>query len=366
MQNALLVMFKQNPHDHAQYLERLQELESIARATGYEVVDKIVQTKVKPSPKYLIGKGKVLEIAEEAQEKQADIIVFWNILNPRQKHDLGQALQILVIDRTQLILELFAQNASTPEAKLQIRLAQLKTQYPIQRYIALQKLRTDHPGLRASGEYAYHGKIKQLQKAIQRTEDKLQQIQKHKQEQIQTRKERGWIVALTGFYNTGKTTLFNAMTQGEQKTAPYPFTTLSSKVSKLNNTHRQIFLTDSIGLVQDMHELDEIITSFQLTFEDVRSADLVLCMVDISEGTSLIERKLKESLSLLEEKLDVSSERILIAFNKTDLLESQEAQNKLQELSLDGYDCTLISALESYKIDELQNTIVSKLLSIRS
>lgn len=348
-------MLKQDPHDHLLYETRLHELESIANAVGYAVCHRKVQTKIKPNPKYLVGGGKVEEIREIVEEKNCETTIFWNILSSRQKYDIERILGNTVIDRSELILELFANNASTLESKLQVNLARLRKQFPYERYRALQRFHSERPGLRSFGEYAYHRKVKELQSAIKKTERNLERIKWRREKETSTRRGIGKVIALTGFYNAGKTTLFNALTKSNQKCADYPFTTLASKVARCYIAGKNYFLIDSIGLIQDLEELNEIITSFELTLSDVRNADLVLCLLDFAEEIAIVNRKLDVSLKILN-SLDVTSDRILLVLNKTDMVEDDRA-NSIELAPKHVF----ISARRSEGLLALKGLIASKL-----
>lgn len=344
-------MLKQNPHDHILYRSRLDELESLAEAIGYDVRGKIVQTRKRPDPKYYIGKGKLEEIRSEAEENDISSVIWWNILPSRQKYDIELALRTDVRDRSDLILDIFSQNAHTTEAELQIRLAKLKKRFPYERYKAWLRLQKERPGPRALGEYAYHGKVNQLQKTIKNTEQKLEKIMRRKSIAIEERKQIGKLVTITGFYNSGKTTLFNLLTDESKPIGDVPFTTLASKVSGT----KECFIADSIGFVQDMSDLEEIIASFKLTLEDIKAADLVLCMIDGSEDLTTIWRKLDEASKILSD-LNVSPDKTLLILNKVDLLNEKEIEERLDFVKRHCHyhrDLLLTSALTGEGVNEI-------------
>ncbi|MFP4559054.1 MAG: GTPase HflX [Archaeoglobaceae archaeon] len=351
-QASILVMLKENPHDHVLFKARLDELEEVAKAVGYNVKDRIVQTRIKPDPKYFIGSGKVDEITELAEKEGISHLIFWNIISSRQKYDVEAATGMSVKDRSDLILELFSQNAHTTEAKLQIELAKMKKLFPYERYKAWVRLQRERPGFHSSGEYAYHSRVKQLQKTIKNTEGKLEDILRRKRNEIQNRKEIGKLVTITGFYNAGKTTLFNLLTEESKPVSNIPFTTLASKVSQAKG----VLITDTIGFVQDMDDLKELITSFKPTLEDIRMADLVLCMIDISDDPIILERKLKEAIKILGE-LEVPPHRILILLNKIDLLNERDVKEHLEMVRKYGYNFRPISAHTKEGIEELSHTL---------
>lgn len=349
---SILVMLKENPHDHVLFKARLDELEEVVKAVGYNVNDRIVQTRIKPDPKYFIGSGKVEELADIAENDSVSHLIFWNIISSRQKYDIEVVTGMNVKDRSDLILELFSQNAHTTEAKLQIELAKMKKLFPYERYKAWIRLQRERPGFQSAGEYAYHSRVKQLQKTIKNTERKLEDVMKKKENEIKSRKEIGKLVTITGFYNAGKTTLFNLLTEESKPVSNIPFTTLASKVSNAKG----VLITDTIGFVQDMDDLKEFITSFKPTLEDIRMADMVLCMIDISDDPIILERKLKEAIKILGE-LEVSPHRILILLNKIDLMDQKEVEERLDVVRKYGYNFRLISANSGEGIEELSHTL---------
>ncbi len=313
---ALLVMLRCDPHDHAVWVSRMEEMEAIARAAGYAVLDRVTQIRPKPDPKFLVGAGKVKEMKARLETAPDGVAVFWDRLTSRQKYDLEKALGRTVLDRAELILELFRKNARTPEAKMQIELALLRKRFPMERFRAAERLKTEQPGPKGLGEFAYMREVRQMQQVVRRTSEKLKAVQRQRGLHRRARAEKGPLVALTGFYNAGKSTLFNALTRGSQEVADYPFTTLSTKVGRLHSA-APVFVADSIGLVQAMEDLEEIVASFDLTLEEVRSADRVLLVVDASEPSGVVERKLSEALRVLGH-LKVFHSRILLVWNKVD------------------------------------------------
>lgn len=313
---ALLVMLRRGTRDREVVPGRMEEMAAIAEAAGYTVLDRVVQSRARPDPKFLVGSGKVKEMKARLEGAPEGVVIFWERLTPRQKYDLEKALGHAVLDRAELILELFRKNARTPEAKMQIELALLRKRFPLERFRVSERLKSEKPGPKGRGEFAYLREMKQMQEVMRRTAEKLNAVQAQRGLHRRARAEKGPLVALTGFYNAGKSTLFNALTRGAQEVADAPFTTLSTKVGRLHSAE-PVFIADSIGLVQGMDDLEEIVASFDLTLEEVRSADLVLLVLDASEPAAVVERKLSEALRVLGH-LKVSHSRILLVWNKMD------------------------------------------------
>ncbi|MEM3086516.1 MAG: GTPase HflX [Halobacteria archaeon] len=313
---ALLVMLRQGPGDPDVWTSRMEEMEAIARAAGYAVLDRVTQTRARPDPKFLVGAGKVEEVKSRLDAAPDAVVVFWDRLTSRQKYDLEKTLERTVLDRAELILELFRKNARTPEAKMQIELALLRKRFPVERFRASERLKGEQPGPKGRGEFAYLREVKQMRAVVRRTSERLKSVQRQRGLHRKARAGKGPLVALTGFYNAGKSTLFNALTRGSQEVADHPFTTLSSKVGRLHSP-APVFVADSIGLVQAMDDLEEIVASFDLTLEEVRAADRVLLVVDASEPPAVAERKLWEARRVLGH-LKVDPDRVLLVWSKVD------------------------------------------------
>jgi len=361
LKRALLCMVKTNPHDHTLYKLRLQELEKLAEVAGYKVVERVVQVRRREHSSFCVGKGKVDEIKDLIRDKNIDIVIFYNILKSNQKYNLEKAFEVQVIDRYDLILEIFDKSASDKISKLQIELARLTKAFPYEKLKAGIRYLTEHPGKKSMGEYAYHSVIKQLRKRIKRVKSELGVLREIHEKRIRERKEKGKpIICLTGFYGAGKTSIFNRLTGLSKPVTGRPFTTLSSKYYLINNHTLEMFIIDTIGFALDLDP--RLVESFNLTLNDIKASDIVLLIVDISDPIGILLLKLKTSLQILRD-LGVTHDKIILVLNKIDKINESEIKKKI--VFLHGYisvfEYVLVSAKTGEGFEDLLNKIYRKL-----
>jgi len=328
--NAIVAMLrKPNQYD---WKIRLLELKELVRSAGYNIVDEVIQTKPAPISSTLFGRGKIDEIKNRAEINNADTLVIWNTLKSIQKFNLERFTGLRVIDRYELVLEIFQRNAGDQLAKMQIELAYLEKLIP---YFKLRERLihgpTDKPFFRAGGEYGWVPKVAWLRKRRKRIKEQIQSMLQKKIVQIKKRKELGFrIVTFVGYYNAGKTSLFNALT-GEQKPVSLrPFTTLSPKYSKLRGAEK-ILLVDTIGFVSDLDP--RIISSFRINLEDMVEADMLIWTIDIADNQSMLDLKIKATAKILKRN-NLIDKNMLVAANKIDALNNGIPQkiDKIQQL----------------------------------
>jgi len=360
MRKAFICYLRANPND--QFQLKVLELEGLARAAGYDVVGTFVQTG-KPDPRHMLGSGKIREVAEKAEEGGVDTVIFYNQLSAKQQFNLERALRREIIDRYDLTLKIFEAEATDMSSKLQIKLARLLKEVPYRKMLTSMKFKMgrEHPGPMGFGEYAYHREVSMLMKAKARAEGEItRRLRMHKL-LIEKRRERGIpIVCIAGYYNAGKTSLFNTLTGLSKRVGEEPFTTLSSKYYLIDKNGFLFYLVDTIGFVVDLDP--RLIHSFRLTLEDIASSDLVLLAADVSDREEILRLRTEASLGYLSD-LGVSGERILIAFNKVDRLDPNAARERVERLlgELGGYDYVLVSAKKKINIEELAQRISEKL-----
>ncbi len=333
---AILCMLKTNVHDHSIYRVKMDELKSLVESLGIEVVGEVIQTRYRPFAKYHVGSGKVKEIRKKKNRMDANLIIFYNILRSSQKLNLMMALDIEVIDRYELTLEIFDQMASDTLSKLQIAAARLEKQAPFYKLQASVNYTNDRPFFRAGGEYAFHGQLRELTRSQARINEEIDKLMEEKSQRIWKRKnELGFpVVCIAGFYNAGKTSLFNTITGDKKPVSDRPFTTLSSKYQKrFIDYETTVIFIDTIGFMLDLDP--RLIQSFKLNLLDIRSSDVVVLLLDITDPLLTLQLKINEGIRLLRE-IGVNRSRMLIIFNKLDL--DQDIQEELaKELSLDVY-----------------------------
>ncbi|MCD6262907.1 GTPase HflX [Candidatus Bathyarchaeota archaeon] len=362
---AVLCMLKTEVHDHIFFRVRMNELRRLVETLGLEVAREFIQTRARPYARYLIGKGKVREIRKFIKKNDIDVVVFYNILKSNQKLNLIRALGCDVIDRYEVILEIFDLMASDTLSKLQIEAARLDKLYPFFKLRASVKYRTERPFLRSMGEYAYHSKLRALRRRMSRIRERIRELRAEKQERIRKRRELGYpMVCIAGYYNAGKTSLFNALTGELKRVSDDPFTTLSSKYQRRYLNESEFFLfIDTIGFVIDLDP--RLIKSFELNLEDMRSADVVLLLLEISDPFPLLSMKLRGGIKLLEE-IGIDKDRVIVVFNKIDLLDEEQVAERIERLRMEdrGLEWVCISAKKRINLEGLIEAIRDRIREV--
>ena len=303
---------------------KMNELCGLAQAAGYRVLAEISQRRSRDHL-FQIGRGKI----EEALSYHPHRLIFYNPLSPGQVYNIRSQFGAQVLDRFNLILEIFSSRASTREAKLQVELARLSYDAPQVRNALAVKKRGEQPGFRGAGAYEeamYHdirGRMAKIRAELAAREDKGENRR-------QRRREQGFdLVALAGYTNAGKSTLLNSLTGSAVKAQDQPFTTLSPTTRALEVLGRRILLTDTVGFIDDLPHF--LIKAFRSTLSEISEADLVLLVADISDPIELLRRKLIASHKALWD-CEVTSP-IITVLNKADRLEVRKAAEKAQLVS---------------------------------
>lgn len=349
MERALLVTIKiENEKDRWSLEDNALELEELATTCGVKVVEHISCVRDVPTANLFIGKGKAEEIAAISYEHDIQTVIFSHDLSGMQQRNLEDVIGRKTVDRTQLILDIFARHAKTPEGKTQVELAQLKYLLPrlIGKGVILSRL-GGGIGTRGPGEQKLEIDRRRIRTRIDRLNADLRQMSGHRAMMRKKRKGRQIrSVALVGYTNAGKSTLLNALTGAEQVVSNSLFTTLDplSKSLKLPNGEH-IVISDTVGFVHNLpHHLVE---AFKATLEEATEADLLIHVLDIS--APLIEERNKAVLDVLKE-LEADQKPIITALNKTDLVEDKELVQKI----LTGYsNAVLVSARQKINFENL-------------
>jgi GTP-binding protein HflX len=319
--------------------ESLEELKLLAETAGAEVLDTVIQERQKLDPAFFIGKGKTEEIGDLARRKGANLIIFDDDLSPAQIYNLEKKLDVKVIDRSTLILDIFAKRAKTKESKIQVELAQLKYLLPrLTRGWTHLSRQEGGIGTRGPGETQLEMDRRRLRRKITDLEKSLVKIDKERTVQRKRREEMfsegtvsGGKVTLVGYTNAGKSTLFNQLTKASAKTEEKLFTTLDSTTRLIRFTededpsgdgkssnHLKIVLTDTIGFIRKLPH--HLVASFKSTLDEVRLADLLLHVVDISHPDFAQHMdKVNQVLS----ELDSLDKPTIMVYNKIDKLEGK-------------------------------------------
>jgi len=362
---AVLCMLKTDTHDHRVYRIKLDELQSLVETLGVEVVGEFVQSRHRPFARYHVGSGKVKEVRRYVERHGVDLVVFYNILRSSQKLNLIRALGCDVVDRYEVTLEIFDRMASDNLSKLQIEAARLEKLAPYFKLEASIRYHNERAFFRSMGEYAYHSQLRELTRRQARIRGKIKALKREKQQRIRRRRRLGFpAVCISGFYNAGKTSLFNALTGDRKPVSPQPFTTLSSKYQRRYlDPETTLLFIDSIGFVIDLDP--RLIKSFELNLEDIRSADLVLLLLEVTDPLLILRIKLREGIRLLTE-IGVSRDRIIVVLNKVDLAPDL-VETMGEKLGMERLDLpwTAVSAKERINLDGLLHTVTDRLKQLK-
>lgn len=349
--------------------DSLDELALLAQTAELEVVGRIFQRLPEPQPKFFIGPGKVKEVAALREQTQADLIVFDDELSPAQTRNLEEELQTQVIDRTGLILDIFARHARTHEGRLQVELAQYQYLLPRLRrqWTHLERQAGTGGtaaggvvGLRGPGETQLEIDRRLIERRIAWLKDQLADVHRHRELYRQRRRQTGIpVIALVGYTNAGKSTLLNAMTGADVLAEDKLFATLDP-------TTRQVLLpgnivalmTDTVGFIQKLPP--QLVAAFRATLEEIEEADLLLHVVDVThrnaqEHAQTVEQTLRE--------LGVDHKPVLTVLNKIDLLEGATAEDVGQIAAEMGLptDIVAVSAQRGWGLQTLGERIVAML-----
>jgi GTP-binding protein HflX len=295
----------------------LNELKELARTCGVEVFDVVMQHRRKIDPQFLMGKGKLADLVIRGLQIGANILIFDHELTPAQIRNITNFTDLKIIDRTQLILDIFSQRAHSAEGKIQVELAQLKYLLPrlITKNTAMSRL-TGGIGGRGPGETKLEINRRRVRDKIVRLEKDLKKIQKMRIERRRKRKRKGLpIISIIGYTNAGKSTLLNALTQSDVLTEDLLFATLDPKSSRLRFPRdTEAVITDTVGFIR--HLPQELFAAFRATFEELHEADLLLHIIDVCNPN--FEEHIQAVENILEE-LDLTNKKIIRVFNKEDL-----------------------------------------------
>ena len=322
-ERALLVGVSSAPR--AETEAEMAELRELADSCGMQVIDTVVQQRAQADPRFVIGAGKLQDLAIRALQEGATIIVFDQELNPTQVRSISEQIELKVIDRTQLILDIFAQRAQTREGKLQVELAQLKYMLPrlVGKNTAMSRL-TGGIGGRGPGETKLEIDRRRVRDRIGRLEKALSEVRTHRGQQRSKRNKRGLpIVSIIGYTNAGKSTLLNTLTNSRVLAENRLFATLDPSSRRLRFPRdTEVIITDTVGFIKDLPA--DLMVAFRATLEELESADLLLHIVDLSnprfqDQIEAVERTLSD--------LNLQHTAIITVLNKQDLVAPELVKN---------------------------------------
>ena len=333
----------------------MDELGGLAEAAGAEVVLRVMQERPKPDPSTFLGGGKIKILAASCAEMRVDVVIFDNELTPAQLRQIEEEVGRKIIDRTQLILDIFARRAKTREGKLQVELAQLK--YLLPRLVgagdALSRL-GGGIGTRGPGETKLETDRRRIRTRIHAISEDIEQVRRRRS-QLRERRHKASVptVALVGYTNAGKTTLFNVLTRAGAEASNALFVTLDPLVRQVRlPDNRELLVSDTVGFIDRLPHA--LVAAFRATLEEVADADLMLHVIDASAPDR--DRRIDAVRSVLEEvgALEVP---LIEVYNKCDALTPDERRRLAEQ----DPSAILISALTGDGVDDLIETVASRL-----
>src|SRR5436189_1728857 len=291
----------------------------MATSAGARIIDEVIQHRDRPDPATFIGKGKVEELHEEVVVEGVDVVIFDGELSPGQAKNLEEALDTKVVDRTALILDIFARRARSKEGKLQVELAQLE--YRLTRLAGYRDYLSrlgGGIGTRGPGETKLEMDRRQIRHRISTLKRHIEQIRKHRQlHRERRRREHLPLVSLVGYTNAGKSTLFRALSKENTLVSKRLFSTLDTLIRRIQlGQNFPILISDTVGFIRKLPH--QLVSAFRATLEEVVETDLILHVIDVSDPA--YEQKREVVLEVLDD-IGAGNHPILTVYNKADLLE---------------------------------------------
>ena len=354
-ERALLAALRLPKQRRFEVEESLDELGRLAESAGAEVVGRVTQERAAPTPKLYFGKGKVDELKTSSERQAANLVISDDSLSPIQERNLGGSLGLKVIDRTALILDIFAQRARTMEGKLQVELAQLSYLLPrlVGQWKHLERL-GGGIGTRGPGETQLESDRRMIRHRIQKIRGDLNRVRTHRRLLRDRRKASGLpVAALVGYTNAGKTTLLNQLTGAGHMAADQLFVTLDPTARLVSRAgHAPFILTDTVGFIRKLPH--QLIAAFKATLEELEEADVLVHVVDASHPG--LEEQMA-AVELLLTELELTGRPSIVALNKVDRLDADVALEAL----VDRFDGVAISARTGEGVDRLLDRVAQTL-----
>jgi GTP-binding protein HflX len=346
---------RKGTRDAAEIDEHLDELARLADTAGAEVAGRVVQLVTAPTPDFYVGRGKVEEIRATLEESGATVAVFDEDLSPTQGKHLEDALKVRVMDRTELILDIFALRARSREARMQVELAQLEYLLPrlTRMWAHLSRIRGGI-GLRGPGETQLETDRRIIRRKIGALKEKLGHVAEHRARLRDRSRERGVLrVALVGYTNAGKSSLLRALTRAEAHVEDRLFATLDTASREISNGGRSFRFTDTVGFIRKLPH--DLVASFRSTLEEATQADVIVHVVDVSHPAW--EHQMAVVGEVLEEVGVHDGRRIVVALNKADRLDTADRTHRLATARAQGWEAVLVSAVNGEGLTELATVV---------
>jgi GTP-binding protein HflX len=331
--------------------ESLAELRTLAESAGAEVVGAILQRRDRPDPATLIGAGKLEEIAGAAASADADVLLFDHDLSPSQQRNIEKIIQRRVIDRTQLILDIFARHARTREGQLQVELAQLRYMLPRLAGHGVEMSQLGGGiGTRGPGETKLETDRRKIARRVRNVEGQIENVRRIRAQQRQRRESAPVAtVALVGYTNAGKSTLFNALTQAKVLESARMFATLDPTIrGVVLPSKRKVLMSDTVGFIRNLPHT--LVSAFRATLEEVQRASLVL---HVSDASSKLSAEQDAQVEIVLKELEAEKKPRLRVMNKIDLLDEEVAQSLLADSMRPDSQTVYVSAAEGTGLDRL-------------
>lgn len=326
----------------------IDELELLANTAGANTIDKILQNRIHPDPTSYVGKGKLQELKAIVGEMNIDLLIFDDDLTPTQVRNIEKGIESKVLDRSGLILDIFASRAKTSAAKTQVELAQLQYLLPrLTRFWTHLSRQKGGIGTKGPGETQIETDRRLIGRRIAVLKEKLEKLDTQRSTQRKGRKDMTRI-SLVGYTNAGKSTLMNTLTETNVLAEDRLFATLDSTVRKLEMENHSVLLSDTVGFIRKLPH--NLIESFKSTLDEVRESDIMLHIVDASSGT------IKEYIEVVDKTLDeigIRGKKKVLVFNKIDRIEPE----KLKELKQTYPGAIYVSAVRGIGLGKLKERL---------
>jgi len=335
--------------------ESLAELRILAESAGARVVGEILQRRDRPDPATLVGAGKLEEIAGAAASVDADVLLFDHDLSPSQQRNIEKIIERRVIDRTQLILDIFARHARTREGQLQVELAQLHYMMPRLAGHGVEMSQLGGGiGTRGPGETKLETDRRKIARRVRHVEQQLENVRRIRAQQRQRRESAPVAtVALVGYTNAGKSTLFNALTQAGVLSSPKMFATLDPTLRAVQlPSKRKVLLSDTVGFIRNLPHT--LVSAFRATLEEVQRASLVL---HVSDASSRLSAEQDAQVEIVLKELEAEKKPRLRVMNKVDLLDEEVTENLMADAARESSRTVYVSAVEGTGLDTLLKRI---------
>ena len=354
---AILLRVEKNPLAGAE--TSLEELAQLARTCGVEVFDSVVQYRPQPDPKFMVGRGKLSTIGLRASQIGANMLIFDHELTPAQARSISDFTGLKIIDRTQVILDIFARRAHSREGKIQVELAQLQYRLPRLAHLdtSLSRLAGGIGGT-GPGETKLEMDRRRVRERIHRLEKDLKAITKSRQQRRGRREKTNLpIISIVGYTNAGKSTLLNTLTKSSALVEDKLFATLDTKSARLRFPQdTEAIITDTVGFIRNLPE--ELFTAFRATLDELLDADILLHVIDASSGQ--MEDQI-EAVEIIMEELEINDKPAIRVLNKSDRV----ADKELLENLCRRLDAIAVSALDKKTLFGLMEKIESLLADNR-